>query len=113
MIVDRPWGRVATFALNQTTTVRLVTVRPGAGTGAHYHRLRDEMWIVLDEGLTIEIGNRVLPASSGDEFTVPAEEPHRVRCTGSEAGRILQIAFGYSSEDDRLAADGAPAEDDW
>ena len=63
MIVDRPWGRLATYALNQPVTVRLVTVDPGARTGAHYHRLREEMWIVLDPGLTVEIGNRTVEAN--------------------------------------------------
>ena len=102
MIVDRPWGRTQTYALNQPATARLVTVVPGGDTGAHYHRLRDELWIVLDGGLTIEIGNRVLEPVPGDELQVPAEEPHRIRCGPDGPGRILQIAFGYASEDDRL-----------
>ncbi|TMK16180.1 MAG: cupin domain-containing protein [Actinobacteria bacterium] len=82
VIVDRPWGRLATYALNQPVTVRLVTVDPGARTGAHYHRLREEMWIVLDPGLTVEIGNRTVEAAVGEEITVPAHvtvdgRPHR------------------------------------
>jgi mannose-6-phosphate isomerase len=113
MIVDRPWGRLATYALNQPVTVRLVTVDPGARTGAHYHRLREETWIVLDPGLTVEIGNRTVEAAVGEEFTVPAEEAHRVRCVGPAPGRILQIAFGYSSEDDRLLIDETDDDDEW
>ena len=86
MIVDRPWGRTQTYALNQPATARLVTVVPGGDTGAHYHRLRDEL-------------------------QVPAEEPHRIRCGPDGPGRILQIAFGYASEDDRLPVDGTSAPD--
>jgi hypothetical protein len=44
---------------------------------------------------------------------VPAEEAHRVRCTGPGPGRILQIAFGYSSEDDRLLVDEGDDDDEW
>ena len=106
MIVDRPWGRTQAYALNQPATARLVTVVPGGDTGAHYHRLRDELWIVLDPGLTIEIGNRVLEPVPGDELQVPAEEPHRIRCGPDAPGRILQIAFGYASEEDRLPVPG-------
>jgi mannose-6-phosphate isomerase len=113
VIIDRPWGRLATYVLNQMATVRLVTVRPGAETGAHYHRLRDEMWVVLDPGLTVEIGNRVVQAEPGQEFTVPAEEAHRVRCTGPEPGRILQVAFGYADEDDRLAVGPDDQDVEW
>jgi mannose-6-phosphate isomerase-like protein (cupin superfamily) len=111
VIVEQPWGRLQTYALNQPATVRLVTVLPGGDTGAHYHRLRDELWIVLDPGLSIEIGNRVLAPAPGDEVQVPAEEPHRIRSRADVPGRVLQIAFGYASEDDRLPVEGAPSGD--
>jgi mannose-1-phosphate guanylyltransferase/mannose-6-phosphate isomerase len=111
MIIDHPWGRMQTYALNQPATVRLVTVKPGGDSGAHYHRLRDELWIVLDPGLSVELGNRVWDPAVGEEFQVPAEEPHRIRCGADAPGRILQIAFGYASEDDRLPVEGAPRGD--
>lgn len=107
MIVEHPWGRMQTYALNQPATVRVVTVAPDGDTGAHYHRLRDELWVVLDVGLSIEVGNRVLQPAPGDEIQVPAEEPHRIRCGADTPGRVLQIAFGYASEDDRLPVEGA------
>ena len=107
MIVEQPWGTLQTYALNQPATVRVVTVVAGGDTGAHYHRLRDELWIVLDGGLTIEIGNRVVQPRPGDEIQVPAEEPHRIRAGPDAHGRVLQIAFGYASEDDRLPVEGA------
>ena len=85
MIVDKPWGKVATYALNQPSSVRVITVEPGQETSVHFHRMRDEMWVVLDPGLTIEIGNRVVEAQPGEEFMIPAEETHRIRCDGAVA----------------------------
>ena len=70
MIVDKPWGKVVTYALNQPSSVRVITVEPGQETSVHYHQMRDEMWVVLDEGLTIQIGNRSLRPSAGEEFMV-------------------------------------------
>jgi mannose-6-phosphate isomerase len=116
MIVDKPWGKVVTYALNQPSSVRVITVEPGRETSVHYHRMRDETWIVLDGGLTIEIGNRVVDARAGEEFTIPAEETHRIRCTGDTRGRILEIAYGYTSEDDTQRLEdpyGRPVEPDW
>ena len=116
MIVDKPWGKVATYALNQPASVRVITVEPGQETSVHYHRMRDEMWVVLDVGLTIEIGNRIVEAQPGEEFMVAAEETHRIRCAGSVRGRVLEIAYGYTAEDDsqRLEdAYGRPLEADW
>ena len=47
MIVDKPWGKVVTYALNQPSSVRVITVEPGQETSVHYHRMRDETWVVL------------------------------------------------------------------
>ena len=32
MIVEKPWGKVTTFALNQPSSVRLITIEPGQET---------------------------------------------------------------------------------
>jgi mannose-6-phosphate isomerase-like protein (cupin superfamily) len=47
---------------------------------------------------------------------VAAEETHRIRNTGDVRGRVLEIAYGYTTEDDtqRLEdAYGRPLEADW
>ena len=116
MIVDKPWGRVATYSLNQPSSVRVITVEPGQETSEHYHQLRDEMWVVLDPGLVIQIGNRTIPTQPGEEFVVSAEEPHRIRNEGDGRGRVLEVAYGYTSEEDtfRLQDDyGRPLEPGW
>jgi mannose-6-phosphate isomerase-like protein (cupin superfamily) len=116
MIVDKPWGKVATYALNQPSSVRIITVEPGRETSIHFHRMRDETWVVLDPGLTIEVGGRVMQPGPGEEFVIPAEQTHRIRCTGSGPGRILEIAYGYTSEDDSMRLEdpyGRPLEPDW
>ena len=116
MIVEKPWGKVTTFALNQPSSVRLITIEPGQETSEHYHQLRDEMWVVLDDGLRIQIGNRQVEARVGEEFVVASEEPHRITNTGPRRGRVLEIAHGYTTEDDtqRLEdAYGRPLEVDW
>ena len=116
MIVDKPWGKVATYALNQPSSVRVITVEPGQETSVHYHQMRDEMWVVLDGGLNVQIGNRQVEAASGEEFMVGAETTHRIANPGSTRGRVLEIAYGYTTEDDtlRLQDDyGRPLEPDW
>jgi len=116
VILDKPWGSVVTYALNQPSSVRVITVQPGQETSVHYHRMRDETWVVLDPGLTVEIGDDEVEAAKGEEFTIPAEQTHRIRCTGMAPGRILEIAYGYTSEDDALRLEdpyGRPLEPDW
>jgi mannose-6-phosphate isomerase len=116
MIVDKPWGKVVTYALNQPSSVRVITVEAGQETSVHYHQMRDEMWVVLDTGLTIQIGNRTVEAAPGDEFMVAAETTHRIANGGQARGRVLEIAYGYTTEDDtlRLQDDyGRQLEPDW
>ncbi len=57
------------------------------------------MWVILDDGLKVQIGNKISTAHAGDEFIIPAEESHRIIAQGKE-GRVLEIAFGYTDEDD-------------
>jgi len=116
VIVDKPWGKVVTYALNQPSSVRVITVEPGQETSVHYHQMRDEMWVVLDAGLTVQIGNRTVDATPGEEFMVSAETTHRIANAGGRRGRVLEIAYGYTTEDDtlRLQVDyGRPLEADW
>jgi len=87
VIVEKPWGKVTTYALNQPSSVRMITIEPGQETSEHYHQLRDEMWVVLDPGLVLQIGPRKLEPQPGDEFVVTAEESHRIKNTGDRRGR--------------------------
>ena len=116
MIVDKPWGKVVTYALNQPSSVRVITVEPGQETSVHYHQMRDEMWVVLDQGLTMQIGNRTVQADTGEEFMVGAETTHRITNAGTARGRVLEIAYGYTTEDDTLRLEddyGRRLEPDW
>ena len=116
MIVEKPWGKVTTYSMNQPASVRVITIEPGQETSEHYHQLRDEMWVVLDPGLRVQIGNRQVEAKPGEEFVVTAEEPHRITNLGQSRGRVLEVAHGFTSEDDtfRLQDDyGRPLEPDW
>jgi len=116
VIIDKPWGKVVTYALNQPSSVRVITVEPGQETSVHYHQMRDEMWVVLDAGLTVQIGNRTIEATPGEEFIVSAETTHRLSNRGEARGRVLEIAYGYTTEDDTLRVEddyGRPLEPDW
>ena len=116
MIIDKPWGKVVTYALNQPSSVRVITVEAGQETSVHYHQMRDETWVVLDAGLTVQIGNKTVDASPGEEFMVSAETTHRISNGGGRRGRVLEIAYGYTTEDDTLRLEddyGRALDPDW
>lgn len=106
MKVEKPWGNYKQYALNRNCSVKLITIEPDQETSLHWHNLRSDTWVVLDEGVRVQIGDEVHDAEVGEEFFIPSGQVHRLMSKGKRA-RILEVAFGYSNEEDiyRLADD--------
>lgn len=98
--VSRPWGSFKQFANNQDCTVSLMTVLPGQRLSLQSHTGRAELWIVIDDGALVQVGEEVKEYKAGDEIWIPAREKHRLTCTGNEPVRVLEVAFGNWQQDD-------------
>lgn len=112
--VERPWGSFKQYAHNQSTTVSLMTVKPGQRLSLQSHTARAELWIVLDDGAAVQVGDQVSYPQAGDEIWIDADTQHRLSSTGPEV-RVLEIAFGNWQQADitRYEDDFArPAEGD-
>ena len=96
--VTRPWGAFKQYAFNEEVTVSLMTVRPGQRLSLQSHTARAELWIVLDDGAVVQVGDRVTTHRAGDEVWIPANEKHRLSgppdSTGATFVRVLEVAFG-------------------
>lgn len=97
--LTRPWGRMAQYALNVHASVKIVTVEAGAELSLQYHHQRAELWVMLDDGLHVEVDGRSWEARSGEEVWIPAGATHRLRAPGA-GGRLLEVAFGHFDEAD-------------
>src|SRR5580765_5595784 len=93
-LVTRPWGSFKQFASNQDCTVSLMTVLPGQRLSLQSHTGRAELWVVLDDGAVVQVGEESREYKAGDEIWIRAEEKHRLTCSGSRLVRVLEIAFG-------------------
>lgn len=93
-VVERPWGSFKQFAFNQDCTVSLMTVLPGQRLSLQSHTGRAELWIVLDEGARVQVGDDIREYGAGAEIWIPANERHRLTCAGTEPVRVLEVAFG-------------------
>jgi mannose-1-phosphate guanylyltransferase/mannose-6-phosphate isomerase len=97
--VEKPWGGFVQYALNERVTVKILTVEPGHELSLQRHRMRDELWVVLDEGAEVRVGDRELRPGVGEEVWIPRGTLHRLRA-GENRVRVLEISFGHFDEGD-------------
>lgn len=97
--VERPWGSFRQYANNEDVTVSLMEVKPGQRLSLQSHTGRAELWIVLDDGASVEVGEETLLPSAGDEVWIPANTKHRLGSTGPHV-RVLEVAFGNWQQED-------------
>lgn len=64
--------------------------REGSGPPRHVHAGHDEIWYVLSGRFTFAIGDREIPATTGDVVVGPRGIPHTFRADSPDA-RILDI----------------------
>jgi len=98
--VEKPWGKFEQYTHNMLSTVKVITVQPDGALSLQYHHRRDELWVVLDAGARIELGERVIQPQIGERIFIPRRMAHRLSATGKAPVRILEISFGEFDEDD-------------
>jgi len=97
--VQRPWGSFNQYAFNEDVTVSLMVVNSGQRLSLQSHTGRAELWIVLDDGAAVQLGEQITYPKVGDEVWIPANSKHRLTSTGP-AVRVLEVAFGNWQQDD-------------
>jgi mannose-6-phosphate isomerase-like protein (cupin superfamily) len=104
--VERPWGTFKQYAHNQACTVSLMTVSPGQRLSLQSHGGRAELWVVIDGGALVQVGEQERICAAGEEIWIGREQKHRLSCTGTTPVRVLEVAFGnWQQEDIRRYAD--------
>lgn len=98
--VSRPWGTFKQYANNEDSTVSLMSVLPGQRLSLQSHTGRAELWIVIDDGAVVQVGDSIAEYNAGDEIWIPANERHRLSCKGDKPVRVLEVAFGNWQQDD-------------
>lgn len=96
---QRPWGEFVEFTRNTSSTVKIITVKPGEALSLQKHATRDEFWRVLSGKGEITVGGERTSASAGAEFFIPRGTLHRIEAS-AETLSVLEISFGTFEDDD-------------
>ena len=95
----RPWGNFERFTLNESTTVKIITVSPEEEFSLQTQEHRGEFWRILSGYGTVTVGDDEHEANAGDEFFIPQGQKHRAHA-GPDGLSFLEIAFGQFDEHD-------------
>lgn len=100
-LVERPWGSFKQYANNRDCTVSLMTVRPGQRLSLQSHTGRAELWIIIDDGAIVQVGDSIREHRAGDEIWIHPNEKHRLCCNANvRPVRVLEVAFGNWQQED-------------
>lgn len=102
--VVRPWGSFDQYVNNAPSTVTLMTVEPGQRLSLQSHRNRAELWIVLDAGAVVQIGDTLHHPEPGTQLWIAPGERHRLSSAGPRV-RVLEVAFGNWQQEDIVRYD--------
>jgi len=95
----RPWGSFERFTLNEVSTVKILSVKPGKRNSLQKHRNRAEFWKIIDGPIKVTVGKKSWNAKTGEEISVGRGVLHRYKGL-LKTGRILEISLGKFDEKD-------------
>ena len=75
---------IADILKTENGSIHLAVVRSGRKLRAHYHRERDETYIILRGKGRLRLGEKFLEVSPGDIVTIPKRVIHGIEATGGE-----------------------------
>ena len=96
---DRPWGAFDRFTLNESSTIKVISVKPNQSLSLQTHEKRSEFWRILSGSGEVTIDGVVHPAKTGDEFEIPIGTQHRIMAD-ADGLTFLEIALGEFVEHD-------------
>ena len=108
-LIERPWGQMHVLVSEHSRcSVRVLIIAAGQRLSLQRHLERDELFIPLDDGLKVQIGESgdLELVDRGRYVFVPRNSWHRLGASKFQV-RCVEVAFGRYDQNDieRLADD--------
>ena len=79
------------------------TLAPGQGTQRHYHRLAEEIYLILDGGGRMEVDGETADVAAGEAILIPPGAWHEL-VAGPDGVRLLCCCVPAYAHDDTYVA---------
>ena len=101
--VGRPWGWWRVLSDEPGSKVKELTILPGRSLSMQRHRMRDEVWTVVEGSCTIVLGMReVVLKPDGNSLTIRAETWHRAFNPHDVPCQVVEVQRGYSCDENDI-----------
>ena len=98
---NRPWGRWEEYIFEPTYRVKRIMVFPGKRLSLQRHKLREEVWVIVEGSGLVTLGDKTYPIKKGDVLNIPKYTIHRIENnTESEPLVFIETQMGSCPEDD-------------
>ena len=75
---NRPWGRWEEYIFEPNYRVKRIIVFPGRRLSLQRHKLREEIWTIVDGIGIMTLDEKKFTITKGDVIRIPKESIHRV-----------------------------------
>lgn len=97
----RPWGYYSNLHEEETFKVKVIDVDPGQQLSYQSHKHRTEIWVTVMGQGEVVVDDVTTPVCRGKIIEVPKGAKHRMRNTGEEILKFVEVQIGdYFGEDD-------------
>jgi mannose-6-phosphate isomerase len=97
----RPWGDYEVLSQEADHKVKRIVVHPGKRLSLQRHSNRAEHWYMLSGKAVVTIDREDRPLTSGQSVDIPRGTLHRVKNSGKDPVRFIEVQTGdYLGEDD-------------
>lgn len=105
----RPWGKFQSLASGPGWALKILTLDPDQRISLQQHSARSELWVVVEGGGTVSLGERLVAVEIGSTITIDLGQVHRAQ--GGPAGMMLvEVQLGERAGDE---SDITRLEDDY
>ena len=98
--ISKAWGSEEWIVHNELYTAKWLNISPGWRCSTHFHKVKDETFVVMNGACLLEINGKEHIGRVGDSFHIPPKTPHYFGLPrGWEPCTLLEVSTHHDDAD--------------